>query len=134
MIDRPAPRVPTAISREFQRSVVAEDRLLQTLQLRRGLQSELLIQPPAAARIDLQCVGLAAAPIQRKHQQADQPLARRMLGRQPLELGDDERVLALRQPRINPLLQRGEAQLLEPRDLCLRERLVPRVGQRGTTP
>ena len=57
-----------------------------------------------------------------------------MLGGQLLELGDDERVLPRRQARIDALLQRGEAQLLEPGDLALRERLELDVGQRRPTP
>src|SRR5215216_791706 len=42
MMDRPAPSVATAMSsRGVERRVVAQDRLLQALQFRRGLQSEL---------------------------------------------------------------------------------------------
>jgi hypothetical protein len=44
-----------------------------------------------------------------------------MLGGQLLELGDDEQVVPRRQPRIDALFQGGEAQLLEPSDLSLRE-------------
>ena len=123
---------PTSIGVE--RRVVAQDRLLQALQLRRGLEPELLIQPPPPARVDLERVALAPAAIQRQHQQADQPLTRRILGAQLLELGDHKRVLAVGQPRIDALLQRGDAQLLQPRDLCLRERLKPHIGQRRPTP
>ena len=57
-----------------------------------------------------------------------------MLGGQLLELGDDERVLALRQTRVDALLQRGDAQLLEPGDLSLRERLERDIGQGGPAP
>jgi len=113
---------------------VAQDRLLQAMQLRRGFESQLLVQPHAAACVDLQRVGLAAAPIQRPHQQTDQPLARRMLGGQLLELGNDECVLSRRQTRVDALFQSRNAQLLEPRDLSLRERLESDVGQCGSTP
>ena len=66
--------------------------------------TELLIEPHAAARVDLQRVALTAAAIQHQHRQADQPLARRILGRKLLELGDDERVLPVGQtpPRCAP--------------------------------
>jgi hypothetical protein len=57
-----------------------------------------------------------------------------MLGRELLELGDDKRVLALRQAHVDALFHGGEAQLLQPRDLCLRERLVGDVGQRRSAP
>jgi hypothetical protein len=67
--------LPIATRRCFERRIVAQDRLLQPLQLRRGREPELLIQPPPPAGVDVQRVGLAAAAIQRQHQQTDQPLA-----------------------------------------------------------
>ena len=57
-----------------------------------------------------------------------------MLGDQLFELGDDESVLTRRQPRADALFQRGEAQLLEPGDLSLRERLERDIGQRRPAP
>src|SRR6266700_4474441 len=39
-----------------------------------------------------------------------------------------------RQLRLEPLLDRRQAQLAEPRDPRLRERLVRKVGERGTAP
>ena len=57
-----------------------------------------------------------------------------MLGHQLLELADDERVLALLQARLEAILERGGAQLLQPSDLPLRERLEPDVRERRTAP
>ena len=57
-----------------------------------------------------------------------------MVAGQLLELGDDERVLPRRQARIDALFERGEAQLLQPGDLALRERLELHVGQCGPAP
>ena len=118
----------------LERRILAQDRLFEAPQLRRGLESELRVQPAPAPRVDLQRVGLAPAAIQGQHEQAEQPLARRMLGDQLFELGDDERVLPRRQARVDALFQRGEAQLLEPGDLSLRERLERDIGQGRPAP
>ena len=115
-------------------AILSQDRALQLLQLRRRLEPELLVQSPARARVRLERVGLAPTAIQREHQQSDQPLTRRMLGGQLLELADDQRRLARGQPHVEALLERDEAQLLQPRDLPLRERLERRIGQRGPAP
>jgi hypothetical protein len=47
-----------------------------------------------------------------------------MLPHERLELGHHVRVAAEREVGREPLRQRGESQLLEPRDLVARERLV----------
>ena len=57
-----------------------------------------------------------------------------MLGDQLLELGDDERVLPRRQARVDALFQGRDAQLLEPGDLSLRERLERDIGQCRPSP
>ena len=51
-----------------------------------------------------------------------------------LELGDELCVAPEREVRLDALLERDGAQLLEPRDLRLRERLVEEVGERGAAP
>ena len=55
-------------------------------------------------------------------------------GDQLLELGDQFAVPAERQLRLDPLLESGEAQLLQPGDLARGERLVREVGQRRSPP
>src|SRR5215217_9243555 len=57
-----------------------------------------------------------------------------MLGGELLQLRDDERVLAERQARVDALFHRGEAQLLEPGDVSLRERLERDIGQSRPPP
>ena len=63
-----------------------------------------------------------------------QPLAQRVLGDERLELADELRVAAEREVGVDPLLERREAELLEPDDRGLRERLVGEVGERGAAP
>ncbi len=51
-----------------------------------------------------------------------------------LELGDELGVAAEGEVGVDPLLEHDRAELLEPRDLVLRERLVQEVGERGAAP
>ena len=53
---------------------------------------------------------------------------------EPLELVDDLRVRADRELRLRPLLDEREMELLEPRDLLARERLVAELRQRLASP
>ena len=57
-----------------------------------------------------------------------------MLPGQRLELADQLGIAAERELRLDPPLDRGQAQLLEPGDLRLSERLVGEVGQRRAAP
>ena len=61
-------------------------------------------------------------------------LAQRVRGDERLALGDDVRVPAEGQIGFDPVLDQADPQLLQPRDLHLRERLVPEVGERRTAP
>jgi hypothetical protein len=61
-------------------------------------------------------------------------LARGMLGDQGLELADELRVFSEHELGFDPRLERHQPQLLEPRDLGLRERLVGDVVERRTAP
>ena len=59
--------------------VVGKDRLLQLPERRRGFQAEFLVECLARRSICLECLGLAAAAVQRQDELATQPLAQRML-------------------------------------------------------
>ena len=61
-------------------------------------------------------------------------LADGLRGDECLELGDELRVTSEREIRLDPLLERDGAQLLEPRDLGLGERLVEEVRERRPAP
>lgn len=78
-------------------------------------------------------VRLPGRPVQREHQLSAWPLPQRMLGHEHLELSDEARVSAEREVRFDPLLERLQAQFLQPSDLGLRERLVAEVGERLVT-
>ena len=57
-----------------------------------------------------------------------------VLGDQRLELADQVGVAAEREVGLDPFLDRRQAQVLEPSDLCLRERLERELGQRRAAP
>jgi hypothetical protein len=57
-----------------------------------------------------------------------------MLGDQLLQLRDEVGSSPQGEPGLEALLQRRQAQLLEPVDLVLREGLVDEVGERGALP
>ena len=62
------------------------------------------------------------------------PLTQWMLCDEPLELADELGVPAELEVGLDPALERGEPQLLQPRDRRLREALVGDVGQRRPAP
>ena len=57
-----------------------------------------------------------------------------MLADQRVELGRHLRVAPAREVGLEPVAEAGEAQVLEPRDLGLREALAADVGERGAAP
>ena len=88
----------------------------------------------AAVVVRAQRLGLPARAVEREHQLPAQPLAQRVLRDERLELATSSRACAEREVRVDALLQRVQAQLLEPLDLALRERLVREVGERRAAP
>ncbi len=111
---------------------MAHDVDLQLPERRARLEPELGHQRLAPEPIGREGVGLAAAAMEREHQLRPEALAQRMLGDEPLELGD--RAQPLLELGVHQVLQRRHAQLLEPRDVGLRERVERAIRQRGPAP
>ena len=120
--------------RELEARVVAQDLQLELLQRRPRLQAELLDQRPAPSLKRVQRVGLPAAAIQRQHQLTAQPLPEHVLGDHRLQLRHQLEMAAARQIGVDPILQRRQPQLLQTRDLALRQRLALQIGQRLPPP
>ena len=73
---------------EVEVGVLAQDRLLEPLELRRWIDAELVDERLAGAAVSVERIRLPAAPVEREHQEPDRPLAERMLGDEGLELTD----------------------------------------------
>ena len=127
-------RLPAALRRRVEGRVLPEDPLLQVLQPAGRLDPELLDVDAARIAVRRERLRLPAGAIERQHQLPAQPLAERMLGDEPFELGRELPVPAERQLRLDPLLDGLDAQLLEPGALGGGERIVCELGQRGPAP
>ena len=99
-------------------------RALELTQLRPGFETELVPERLPHFPVHLERLGLATGLVEREHQLAAQSLAERMLGHELLELADQLGAPAGSEVGVDPLLQRLQAQFLQPRDLLLRKRLV----------
>ena len=73
---------------------MSQDRLLKFLKLPARLDPELLGEGCSRGTVGLECLRLAAGPVEGDHQQFAQPLAQRMLGDEALELAHQLRVPA----------------------------------------
>ena len=114
--------------------VLPEDPLLQVLEPARRLDPELLDVDAPRVAVGRERLGLPAGAIERQHQLPEQPLAERMLGDEPFELGRELPVPAERELRLDPLLDGLDAQLLEPGALGGGKGLVRELGQRRAAP
>ena len=122
------------LPREVERRILAQDRLLELLELLAGLEPELVREYALGLAIRAERFCLTPRAIEREHQLAAQALPERMLGDERAQLADQVRVAAGGEIRVDALFARRPAQLLEPGDLGLRERLVGQVGERGPAP
>src|SRR5262249_12704917 len=97
------------------------------------LQTE-LVQLRASPRIGVECLGLAARVVQRAHEEPPEGLPQPVLRDEALELSDDVAGQTELDVGLDALLQRDEAEILEPPRLRQRELLVLELGERGPAP
>jgi hypothetical protein len=90
-----------------ERSILAQDRPLQLTQFRARLDAQLLDQHASRFPIGLEGFCLPARPVEGEDQLTTQPLAKGMLGDQPLQLGDDLGMVAKLEPGVDLLLEHG---------------------------
>src|SRR4029453_2486886 len=112
--------------------ILPEDALVEPLQGKPGIDAELLGQGPPSTVEGDQRISLPTRPILSQHQLGPEALPEREPNDQRLQLADDRGVVADLQVALEPLLQRAQTQLLEPSDLCLSERYVGQVLERGS--
>ena len=120
--------------RHAERRVVPEDRLLELPERRPGLEPELLVELSSRLLVGLERLRLPSGAVERQHQLPAQALVEGVLLDEELELGDEVGVAPELELGVDQLLARREAELLEPRDLECRERLVGDVGERRAAP
>jgi hypothetical protein len=113
---------------------LSEDRALEALERRTGLDAQFPDEQLAGLLVGRERVGLASGPVEGEHELAAKALAVRMAGDEGFELGDEVAAVPELQLGIDSLLDRLQAQLVEPGDLRLREGLEAEVGERLPPP
>jgi hypothetical protein len=114
--------------------ILMQNGLVHRAKLRSGLDADLVRERLACLAVGLERLGLAPAAVERKHQLAAQPLTERVTRDECFELPDEVRVAAEREPRVEPHLEGGDGQLVEPRSLEPGKLLLVEVCERRTVP
>ena len=131
---RQVPSRPHVGRLDGERRIVPENRLLQLLQFGSRLEAELVLHRLACPPKRLERRLLPIAPVEGEHQLPAEPLAATVLRDQRLELGNKIAMAAERQVGVDPVLERGQPQFLQPGRLGLRERFVLNVLVRRAAP
>lgn len=118
----------------LQGRVVPQDRPLEVPECRTRLEAELADEDTARVAVRGERVGRPAGPVQGQHQLSARAFPQRFGLDQRLELGDQLGVAPQRQLGLHQLLTRRHAELLQPRRLRPRERLVREVREGRPTP
>ena len=121
-------------ARHVHRRVLREHQPLQLLQLRAGVDAELVGQRPPRALVGRERVGLPAAAVLRAHQQGPERLAHRVPADQRLELGDRRRDAGPAEVGGDPLLEGVQPQRTEPLGLDVERLAAGELGVRPTAP
>jgi hypothetical protein len=114
--------------------VLRQYRLMQPLEVRTGVQPELLRQLAPAGLERRKRLRLSARPVEREHQLPEKPIAERVRAHEGLELGHELGSATQGKVRFQALLVSLQPSLLELVDRVQRERLVLEVGQRRAAP
>ena len=120
--------------RRIEHGFLVEDRALQLLQRAARVDPELVGEHPAGILVRVERLRLPTTAVQGQHELPAQPLAEGVLRQEPLELRDEIALASELELGVESILERGEAQLVEARDLGLGEGLVAEVGQRRPSP
>ena len=94
---------------EIETGILLEDRPLETLQGRAGVDAELLHQRMPRVLERLERLRLSPGAIQREHELSAEPLPERMRPHERLELAGQGRVSTAGEVGLDPLLERREA-------------------------
>jgi len=113
---------------------VPEDRLLEPTQCGAGLDPELVDEQSPGLLEDPERLGLPPRPVQREHQLCAKALPEGLLEDERLQLAEQPGVAAELELSLDPVLERVEPQLFEPRDGGVRERCIDELGEGGASP
>jgi len=119
---------------QFERCVLDEDCLLESLQRLTRLDPQLVDEHAPCALVRVQGLRLSAGPVKREHQLPAKPLAQGVVSDQRLELGDEVVVTTERKIGFDPFLECRQAKLLKPGDLDVRERVECELRKRRAAP
>ena len=119
---------------EIESRILRQDCSLELAQRRARVDPELLDENAPALLKGLERLRLPSGTVEGEHQLPAKALAERMLSDEPLQLADDVGMQAERELRLDSFLERGHAQLFQPRNLGLDEALVTEVRQRAVPP
>ena len=114
--------------------IVRKDSTFDLLQLRSGLEPELLREPASGTLIGLECVALASGAVQGQHELTDRALAQRVRSDERFELGDEVCVPACSEVRVDAIFDHGESLLLEAATGVVCETLFAQVEKRRAPP
>ena len=114
--------------------ILRKDRALEVAQTLARLDAQILDQGLASVLIGLERSRLPLAAVQSEHQLGTESLPVGVLADERLELPDQLGMAAERQLCLVEILDRGHTQVLQPRDLTLRELLGDEVGERRAAP
>ena len=107
---------------------------MQLAQRLAGLDAELLHEPRAGGVEGLQRFGLSSGSIQRQHLQLHQALLEGMRDDQRLQLAQQLAVAAQLEVKLDPLDRRGQALLLQPRPLAIKQLVRAHSRERRSAP
>ena len=122
------------LRRRLERRVLDQDRALQLLQGRARLDPELVDEQPARLLVHLQRLRLTAGAVESEHQLPAQALAQGMRGDERPHLSNELCTASGREVGLDSLLEAGQSELVEPRDLDVSERVVRELRERRTAP
>ena len=120
--------------REVEGRIVVEDRGLELLQRASGIDAQLVAQGGAGVLDRPQGLGLPPGAVQREREARPQSLLQRMRLDELAELADQCRMPPERELGRDPVLDRGEAAILQPRDEPAGEVAVAVLRERGPAP
>ena len=107
---------------------------LETLELGARVEAELLSEQATTLAVDIERVGLSAAPIEREHELSAQSLPQGVGVDQRAQRRDELGMATERQQRLVAVLDRCQTELVEPLDLPLGELVEGELGEHGATP